>query len=58
MINNNKHLPLFGVGPVIVYGQVLLTAIAIWLTHVYDLAFVDFELTGVFFSGKSTGHIL
>ena len=37
----NKHLPLFGVGPVIVYGQVLITAIAIWLTYVFDVGFAS-----------------
>ena len=43
MINNNKHLPLFGVGPVIAYGQVLITAIAIWLTYVFDVGFASFD---------------
>ena len=40
----NKHLPLFGVGPVIVYGQVLITAIAIWLTYVFDVGFASFDI--------------
>ena len=44
MSNNNKHLPLFGVGPVIVYGQVLITAIAIWLTYVFDVGFASFDI--------------
>ena len=44
MNNNNKHLPLFGVGPVIVYGQVLITAIAIWLTYVFDVGFASFDI--------------
>ena len=44
MSNNNKHLPLFGVGTVIVYGQVLITAIAIWLTYVFDVGFVSFDI--------------
>ena len=44
MRNNNKHLPLFGVGPVIVFGQVLITAIAIGLTYVFDVNFASFDI--------------
>ncbi len=44
MRNNNKHLPLFGVGPVIVFGQVFITAIAIWLTFVLDIGFASFDI--------------
>ena len=44
MSKDNKHLPLFGVGPVIVYGQVLITAIAIWLTYVFDVGFASFDI--------------
>ena len=44
MGNNNKHLPLFGVGPVIVFGQVLITAIAIGLTYVFDVNFASFDI--------------
>lgn len=44
MGNNNKHLPLFGVGPVIVFGQVLITAIAIGLTYVFDVNFASFAI--------------
>ena len=44
MSNINKHLPLFGVGPVIVYGQVLMTAIAIGLTYVFDVSFASFDI--------------
>ena len=44
MSNINKHLPLFGVGPVIVYGQVLMTAITIGLTYVFDVSFASFDI--------------
>ena len=44
MDNNNKHLPLFGVGPLIVFGQVLITAIAIGLTYVFDVNFASFDI--------------
>ena len=44
MDNNNKHLPLFGVGPLIVFGQVLITAIAIGLTYVFDVNFASFAI--------------
>lgn len=38
-MNKENHLPLFGVGPVIVYGQYILTAIPIIITYVFDLKF-------------------
>ena len=44
MSNINKHLPLFGVRPVIVYGQVLMTAITIGLTYVFDVSFASFDI--------------
>lgn len=44
MGNGNKHLPLFGVGPVIVFGQVLITAIAIGLTYMFDFNFASFDM--------------
>ena len=49
-----NHLPLYGVGPVIVYGQFIFTAIAIVLTYVFDLKFplnnalnIVFKMTGI-----------
>ena len=42
-MRTKTHLPLFGVGPVIVYGQVLITAVAIWLTYVFDVSFASFD---------------
>lgn len=33
------HLPLYGVGPVINFGQFIFTALAIVLTHVFDFKF-------------------
>ena len=44
MSNNKKHLPLFGVGPLIVFGQGGITAIAIWLTYVFDVGFARFDM--------------
>ncbi len=34
-----KHLPLYGVGPVIVWGQFVFTAAAVLLANLYDLQF-------------------
>ena len=33
---SKKHLPLFGVGPVIVYGQFFITGMAIVLSYIFD----------------------
>ena len=37
MDNIKEHLPLFGVGPIIVYGQLVFTAISIILTIFFDV---------------------
>ena len=37
MENKREHLPLFGVGPIIIYGQFVFTAISIVLTFVFDI---------------------
>ena len=37
MDNIKEHLPLFGVGPIIVYGQLVFTAISIILTIFFDI---------------------
>ena len=36
---SKKHLPLFGVGPVIVYGQFFITGMAIVLSYIFDWSF-------------------
>lgn len=53
-MSKKNHLPLYGVGPVIVYGQFIFTAIAIILTYVFDLRFpvtnvlnIVFKITGI-----------
>lgn len=43
MANDKKHLPLFGVGPVIVYGQFVITAAAIILVKMLDTEFAEFS---------------
>ena len=37
MDNKKEHLPLFGVGPIIIYGQFVFTAISIILTIFFDI---------------------
>ena len=51
---NSSHLPLFGVGPVIVYGQVLITVIAVIAVHKlnlnagkFDFLKIPFLITGI-----------
>jgi len=53
-MSKKNHLPLYGVGPVIVYGQFLFTAVAIILTDIFDLKFpvinglnIVFKITGI-----------
>lgn len=53
-MSKKNHLPLYGVGPVIVYGQLIFTAITIILTYVFDLRFpvrnvlnIVFKITGI-----------
>ena len=41
MVNDKKHLPLFGVGPVIVYGQFVITAVAIVLVKISETDFAE-----------------
>ena len=50
MDNKTKHLPLFGVGPFIVFGQVTITVIAILITFVFDLSFASFDIMRIPFS--------
>ncbi len=55
-MSKKNHLPLYGVGPVIVYGQFIFTAIAIILTYVFDLRFPIMNVWNIVF--KITGILL
>ncbi len=44
-----NHLPLYGVGPVIVWGQFALTAVFIILTNIYDLKFPAVRAVNIVF---------
>ena len=53
-MSKKNHLPLYGVGPVIAYGQFIFTAITIILTYAFDLSFpvinvlnIAFKITGI-----------
>ncbi len=53
-MRKKDHLPLYGVGPVIIYGQVIFTAISIILTNLFDFKFPAmndfntlFKVTGI-----------
>ena len=55
MDNKKGHLPLFGVGPIIVYGQLVFTAISIILTIFFDVKIriewlkIPFIIIGIIF---------
>ncbi len=55
-MSQKNHLPLYGVGPVIVYGQFLFTAAAIILTYVFDVRFPVMNILNIIF--KITGILL
>lgn len=38
-MNKKNHLPLYGVGPIIVYGQFVFTVISIILTYISNVKF-------------------
>ncbi len=38
-MRKENHLPLYGVGPIIVWGQFIFTAICILLTRIFDFKF-------------------
>lgn len=48
-MSKTNHLPLYGVGPVIVWGQFTLTAAAIILTNIYDFQFPAIPTISVLF---------
>lgn len=41
---NKKHLPLYGVGPVIIFGQFFITGMAIVLSYIFDWSFAQFDI--------------
>lgn len=48
-MNKNNHLPLYGVGPVIVWGQLAITAISIILTYKYGVIFPAIRTVNILF---------
>lgn len=44
MRESRKHLPLYGVGPVIIFGQGVITTIAICFTHIFAVGFASFDI--------------
>ncbi len=48
-MKKEKHLPLYGVGPVIVYGQIIFTAVSIILTSIYHLEFPATNVINIMF---------
>ena len=43
MEKEKNHLPLYGVGPIIIFGQMIFTAISIILTIIFDIK-IRFEV--------------
>lgn len=50
-MNRENHLPLYGVGPIIVYGQFVFTAISIMLTYIFELGFLTISAFNILFRG-------
>lgn len=55
-MSKTNHLPLYGVGPVIVWGQFAFTAISIILTEIYDFKFPAIRAFNILF--KAIGILL
>lgn len=55
-MNKTNHLPLYGVGPVIVWGQFVFTAISILLTCILDLKVPTIDVINLLF--KAIGILL
>lgn len=47
-MNKKNHLPLYGVGPIIVYGQFVFPAISIILTYIFDAKFPTINVLNIF----------
>ncbi len=48
-MSKKNHLPLYGVGPVIVYGQFIFTAISIILTYIFEFKFPAVKVFNIIF---------
>ncbi len=48
-MRKSKHLPLYGVGPIIIWGQIIFTAIAILFTRVLELQWAAADAVSLFF---------
>lgn len=48
-INRENHLPLYGVEPIIVYGQFVFTAISIMLTYIFEFGFLTISAFNILF---------
>lgn len=48
-MNRENHLPLYGVGPIIVYGQFVFTAISIMLTYIFEFGFLTISAFNILF---------
>lgn len=48
-MNRKNHLPLYGVGPIIVYGQFVFTAISIMLTYIFEFGFLTISAFNILF---------
>lgn len=45
--NNEKHLPLYGVGPVIVFGQFIITGLAIFLSYIFNWNCMEYKILNI-----------
>lgn len=48
-MSKKDHLPLYGVGPIIVYGQFIFTAISIILSYKFDFIFPTTNVLNILF---------
>jgi len=55
-MNKTNHLPLYGVGPVIVWGQFIFTTISVLLTCIFDFKFPTVAVINLLF--KAIGILL
>lgn len=55
-MNKKNHLPLYGVGPIIVYRQFVFTATSIILTYIFDAKFPTINVWNILF--KIVGILL
>ena len=48
-MSKTNHLPLYGVGPVVVLGQIIFTVISIILTGMFDFKFPTINVINLLF---------